>query len=565
MGAKARKAVLDGVNAIYLPVRTTLGPQGKMALLYRTYGRGPRMTDDGVTVSEVQEPKDPFINIVASTFKEMAKRTVEKAGDGTTTTVVIGGKLMNDIYAMMSEGETNMTKHSGRLGTSTLRRNILASASKVKEAIKARAVKINKLEQLEKVATISVKDEGLGKVVAGMAFEVGVDGFIDVVEGYKGEIETEVIKGMRFAAKPAAKAFVNNPARYEMVASNCDVLVTNIPFDNGSEAGPLMSTLNQKTSKIILIAPSFSENVLVAMTNAIKQGYYIFPVAAPSLRTEQFEDVALYCGARFVDKAKGNKLSNISFNDLGQLEKLVVKDTNDREDAVAIGGKGSKLMIALKDKGQSEGSETNSPVLEHIDVLKKQIEETKIESHKLLLQRRIASMGSAVGVIRVGASTSASSNFTKLKIEDAVYACKAALRGGYVRGGGLELKEIAEELLEEGDILRPALIEPYMQIQASVDGGIEITDEVIDPAEAIYYAVEHASSVIANLACVEVITPEIEETGPGDGYMAIARMIGEFVIAQKRQMGQLQANEEEAERDRLGGISIQEKLVLDNG
>lgn len=569
MGADARRAVLRGVNAIYYPVRSTLGPQGRMALLYRTYGRGPRMTDDGVTVAEVQEPKDPFIKIVSEAFKEMCKRTVEKVGDGTTTTAVIGGKLMNDIYNLTEENATTYTaKQSGSVAPMTMRRNILASAGRVKDEIKNRAKKIESLEDLEKIGIISVKDEKLGRVVAQMAYEVGVDGFIDVVEGYKGTIETEVIKGMRFAAKPGAKAFVNNPARFEMAAADCQVLVTNYAFDNGSECGPLLGKLNAATSKIIVIAPSFSENVLVGMINAVKQGYFIFPVAAPSLRTEQFQDVAIYCGAEFVDKNKGRKLAAVTERDLGFLEKLVVKDTSDREDAIALGGAGSKdtqYVTKAPTKTDAAEYETSSPVLKRIEELKGQLEETKIESHKLLMQRRIASLASAAGVIRVGATTNADILYTKLKVEDGVYACKSALRGGYMRGGGLELKEIAVDVLQEDDILMAALCEPYRLIQASVEGGLEIGPDIIDPADALYYAVEHASSVIANLATVDVITPEVEEIGPGDGYMAIARMIGEFVIAQKRQMGQITANEEEAERDRMGGLSAQEKITLDNG
>lgn len=127
------------------------------------------------------------------------------------------------------------------------------------------------------------------------------------------------------------------------------------------------------------------------------------------------------------------------------------------------------------------------------------------------------------------------------------------------------MKDIAEDKLQESDVLRAALIHPYDLIQASVSGGVEITDDVIDPLEAVYYSVEHATGVVAHLAMVEIITPEVDEAGPGEGYLAIARMIGEFVIAQKRQMGQINESQEEQERDRLGGITMDEKVMLDNG
>lgn len=563
IGAAARRKVLEGVAAIYEPVRRTLGPHGRSALIYRTYNRGSRITDDGVTVAEVQEPKDPFVRLVADTFKEMCKRTVEKVGDGTTTTAVIGGKLMKDVAAKLEGTGSDYTAKGSAVSAKKLRDDILASAQRVKDEIKARATEVKSLEDLERIAVISVKDESLGKIVAKMAMEVGVDGHIDVVEGYKGEIETEVIKGMRFAAKPGAKAFVNNQKRYEMVAENCPILITNIPFDNGGETAPTIARMNDKTSKLIIIAPSFSENVLVNMVAAIKQGYHIFPVACPALRTEQFEDLAVYCDAEFIDKNKGGKLASAQFQDLGFVEKLIVKDADHRDEAVVIGGRGTKTRFTVPAPGE-EGVETNK-VAQRIETLRSQLEEQKEENFRKLMQRRIASMASAVGVIRVGESTQASSLYRKLKIEDCVYACKAALRGGWVKGGGLCLKEIAEDILDENDVLRAALIHPYELIQNSVQGGVEITEDVIDPMEAVFYSVEHATSVVAHLAMVEVLTPEVDEPGPGEGYMAIARMIGECVITNKRQLGQLRENEEEMERDRLMGLTSDERVSLDAG
>jgi hypothetical protein len=173
-------------------------------------------------------------------------------------------------------------------------------------------------------------------------------------------------------------------------------------------------------------------------------------------------------------------------------------------------------------------------------------------------------MASAVGVIRVGDTTQASSLYRKLKIEDAVYACKAALRGGYVKGGGLCLKELAETL-EEDDILRPALLAPYEQIQSSVDGGVEIGEEIIDPAEAIYWALDHAANVVANLATVEIITPELEDPIHGEGELAIARALNEFVLTDRINKGQLKEAEREMELDRMNGLTVDETINLDNG
>ena len=569
-GAKARKAVIDGVNAIYEPTSKTLGPQGKNALLYRTYNRGPRITNDGYTVAGVQEPKNEFVRLAAQAFREACQRTNEKVGDGTTTTVVIAGELMNDVYKLLTEGQTNFTaKNSGTVGVMTLRKKILDTAELVKKEIKKTAKKVKSLKELERIATISVEDEELGKVIAKMAWDVGVDGFIDTVEGYKGEVETEVIKGMRFPAKVPAKAFVNNAARYEMVAQDCPVFVTNYALDNAAEVSKVFQGLNKTTSKIIVIAPSFSENTLVNMVNASKQGYFFFPVAVPSLRTDQFEDVSVYCGATFIDKNKGKRLKNARPEDLGFLEKLIVKDSEAKEDAIATGGAGTKVdghPMQKDDPGfKDEGEEKPlSPIEERINTLKDQLKETRQDQFKKLLERRIGSMSSAIGIIRVGDSTDASALYRKLKIEDAVYACKAALRGGYVKGGGLALKEIAEKLPDD-DILKPALIAPYEQIQASVDGGMEISEDVIDPAEAVYYEVEHATSVVANLATVEVITPEMEDPINGEGEHKIADAIHQYIITKKLEKGLIKENEVEAELEKQQGLNVDELVALDNG
>lgn len=578
IGAKARKAVLDGVNAIYIPVSKTLGPQGKSVLLFRTFGRGPRITDDGYTVAECQIPKDPFIALVAQSFKEICMRTNEKVGDGTTTTAVIGGVLMNSGYNLLSGSHSEMVaKQSNSTGVLTLRRKILKTAEKVKEDIMKSAKKTTTLKELEHIATISCKDEELGKVVAKMAYEVGVDGFIDVVEGFKGEIETEVNKGFRFPAKIVAKAFITDVGRFEMVAQDSAVFITNYALDNVAEIGDPLRTFNQqKVSKIVVIAPSFSDAVLVEFTKAIKAGYMIYPVGVPSLRSDQFEDLATYCGASFFDKSKGKMLRSARVEDLGFIEKLIVKDIEAKEDAVILGGKGAQEQEFMsteevevekngkKQKEKQMKKRISTAIAERIEELKGQHKETREERFKKLLERRIASMSSAVGIIRVGDSTQASSLYKKLKLEDAVYACKAALRGGHVKGGGLCLKEIADNLPDD-DILKNALLAPYEQIQSSYEGGIDITPNIIDPAEAVYYAVEHATSAVANLLTVEVITPEVEDTQPGDGYMAIAKAIQEYVISNKIHLGQIQENEAEMERDAMNGMNADEISTLDRG
>ena len=567
-GAKARRAVLEGVNAVYDPVKRTLGPHGKSALVPRTLNRGQIITDDGVTVAEWQNPKDPHIRLAAETFKEICKRTVDKVGDGTTTTAVIGGYLYNSIYKTLSDGERGMEFTANGVQHKSvvdIRRSILASAEKVKDAVLARNHTVETLEQLERVSIVSVKDDKLGKLVAGMTWDVGVDGFIDVTEGYRGHIETEVVKGMRFPSKVAAKAFVTNPARFEMVAKDCAVLITNYALDAGSRIAAVLSALNQHIGKVIVIAPSFADNVLVGMTEACKAGYFIYPVAAPGLRTEQFEDLAIYCGAKFFDKNKGIKLENCKKEDLGFIEKIVVKDSDNRDEAVVLGGAGTRVRVLSKMEGEKNDIVATSAVAERIEMLKGQLAEQKQEIYKKLFERRIASMSSGVGVIRVGGSTDAEIRFQMKKIEDCVFASRAALRGGYVKGGGLCLKEIADEVLEEGDVLREAISYPHTLIAQTLPKDSVIGEEVVDPAEAVFWAVEHAAQVVAQLITVDVITAEIDPAMEGDATLEVARMLSEVVISTKRYLGLIRENEEEMERDRLNGLTVDEKIMLDNG
>lgn len=502
-GKEAVKYILEGVNAIYEPVRRTLGPKGKNALLFGTFGGSPRITNDGVTIAECIEPKNEFVQLVAQSFKEACKRTNERAGDATTTTTVIAGHAVNKIFNTLNAGGIG----GGSQDVVALRRRLLDDGKKVVEEVRKQAVKCESLSDLEKVAIVSVEDEELGKLIASIVWEVGTDGFVDVTEGFKTEIEHEIIKGMRFPAKVPAKAFVNNPARYEMVIDDAPVMVTNYAMDNAAEVGEMCNRLIQESGlrKFAILAPSFSEQVLVELVRAAKNNVFIFPVKVPSLRTEQFEDVCAYLGSHFINKDTGRTLKSVISGDLGFVERLIVKDVDAREDAVATGGRGSKTD-AVKDR---------------IEVLRKAIDETRVASHKKLLERRIASLSSAVAVIRVGSMSDAETKYLKLKVDDAVYACRGALEEGYVRGGGLCLKGIADAMPDSP--LADSLRAPYQQIMANAGvTEMEVGDEVIDNAKAVRLAVEHAVSVVAHLITTDTLVAEERDRSPVEGYDAIA-------------------------------------------
>jgi len=548
LDAKALAYAKKGVDAIYEPVRRTFGPEAGTTLMYRSYGRGPRCVDDGYYTAEVITPKNPFVKLVAEFFKEGTKKTNEKVGDGTTGTTIIAGVLFNDIYAK-SQARTQgySAGDTKKKGFMEMRREILESAKDIKDKIRTASKPVKTLEDLEKISAISLgEDNDTSKKIAHMAYEVGVEGFIDVVEGYNGEVETELIKGMRFPAKTCGKAFVNKPERHEMVIEDCPVFITNYKLDNDALVRYLVAKFG--SSKLTIIAPDFSEQVLISMVLGRENATFVWPIKAPSLRTEQMEDLAVFFGASLVDKDKGHKLEGITGTEVGFVDKIIVKDVETREDVVALGGKGEK-STAVKDR---------------IKVLQGQLKEAKEPQFKKLLERRIASLSAGGGVIRVGSPTDAESLPLKLKIEDCVYACKSALKSGYVKGGGLCLKEIADTL-PDTHILKNALLAPHKQIQDNSGGALKIGKDVIDPTDAVYYAVEHATSVVSSLITVKTLVVEEPEMELGEGQLAIAQAINSFVKAWSKKEGIMTASEEEAEKDAMGGLTQDERVLLDQG
>ena len=547
---EARKKILIGVNRLYDAVRMSMGPQGGNALIYGLYSRPYRITNDGYTIAEIIELKDEFENLAARAFRDAANRTNLLAGDGTTATCVIGGKLLNDVLPkiMQAESTADFEKILKRKteGVMDIKRKLLATKDIIVEKLKEVSKKVETKEELVKLATISVEDAELGKLIAEMSWKVGLDGYIDILEGFKGQIETETIEGTRFPAKVPAKVFVNNLARYEMVGDDVPVILTNFTVDSA-----FMAVLNAKIGgqpKLCIIAPDFKDNALISMAQVNKKNAQLIyvPVKVPSLKTVQFEDIKVASGARFINKDRGDKIENVTSADLGFFSKIVVKDADTREDAVALGGKGTRRQNAKVNK---EEMEVESVVEARVRELKEAIENTKEGGQKELLRRRIAGLCSAVGIIRVSKDSEGETYYWKKKIEDAVYACRAALQEGYVKGGGLALKEIAETLPED-DMLRPALLACYEQIQENA-GGITIGEDVIDPTKAIRCAVEHAVSVVANLATVKVMIPHEREGTPMEGYEKVANAIKSYVWLVAKEKGIALENEEEIAKDEM--------------
>src|SRR3990167_4926961 len=410
--AQALRYIKQGVDIIGEAVRRTLGPEAGSTLMYRTFNRGPRLVDDGYYTAEVIVPKNPFVRLASEYFKEATMRTNKKVGDGTSATTTIAWKLFNEIYNGLIEKMSGYGFKGGKV--MSIRREILEEADKIKEQIRKASTEVKDLETLEKIAAISLgENNDISKAVANMAWQVGIDGFIDVVEGYKGELEYELVKGMRFSAKVVDKAFVNKPERYEMVIEDSPILITNYKVDDPNILKYLTEEVF-KELKYTILAPDFTKQTIVAIALSRKNGIFIEPVKVPSLRTEVLEDIATFCGATVVDKNKGHKLQTTKKDVLGNFEKLIVKDAETKEDAVLLGGRGSKnqTYTTWEKNGEGKGIENSyesSPIKERIKTLRGQLVETTDDGFKKLMERRIASMASAGGVIRVGAPTDAES------------------------------------------------------------------------------------------------------------------------------------------------------------
>jgi chaperonin GroEL len=543
-GAEARKKVRSGVNQVFNAVKLTLGPEGQNAILPRTFNRGPRLTNDGVTVSENIKPKDEHERLAADFFKEGSKKTNEMVGDGTTGTAVVAGTLMNNIFDILDADSTLAAGISDGppkvKGARAIRKEMKDAKELVIAEIKKQAKPIKTLEDLKKIAVVSIgkEDVEISDKVAEIVWEIArdaegnfVDNHIDTVEGYKGIVETQATKGMSFPAKVAHRGFVTNPDKFEMVAEDVPVFITNYKMDNAAEVVNLLNKLAQP--KIALFSPGFSNNVIMSLAASAKQGMQCYPILCPALRTDQLEDLAIYTGATVVDKEKGKKLSNTTKEVLGYAEKLTVKDVEGREDAILQGGA----------KGQQEA------IKERIEMLKGQAKEAKNEMTRMSIEKRIANLNAAVGVVRVGASTNAELLYLKLKIEDGVFACKAALQEGYVPGGGMCLKGIVEKLPES--VLTEALKAPYNQIQSNAGGHLEIDEDVIDPARVVRLIVEHGVSVASSLITTGISVVEVRDLGMGEGESMIAKAIMKKSYFEAKHAGMLADAQDESDKDQM--------------
>jgi len=514
-GAEARKKILAGVNKVADVVASTMGPHGRNVLIDQGEFEPPRITNDGVFVAKKIKLEDELERTAANSIIEVADQTDKKAGDGTTTSIVIAREILKTAFALL--GDTRATEallaNSGSIGVMDVYRDIQNTLTDVKKKLKGKkATKQN----LTDVAITSLENDVLGKKVAEIVSKVGEDGFVDVIEGFTGEIEYEILEGMDIRGRFTDEYFMLDKGRRETVLNDIPIVITNHKLEAVQDLSVITQALSkQGKEKAVIMAHGFSQIIRHNLLSIVQQskGKIIYlPVKIPSLLPEEYEDVAVFCDAKVINKDANMLISDFKVEDCGYTNRFVINE--DR--SVLIGGRG-------KDN-----------IAERIKILKNEKEREKDRMFKMKIDRRIASLAKGTARVHVAQNTVAQGKYLKLKIEDAVMAVQAAMTEGVVPGGGLALKEIAEELGED-NILHDALMAPYRQIQKNAGGEIEIKDNVLDPVKVVRVALENACSAAGTLITADSIIADKQNYElMGDGAVEGARIVAKALEDKKR-------------------------------
>lgn len=462
-------------------VAMTMGPRGLSFVIKEKY-KAPTVTNDGVSVARRIVLQDEIEDLAAQTLIDVAMRTNYEAGDGTTTATVIAHRLINDAYKQLELGDL------ADINPISLADKIYAERPIVIEKLRKYA-RIPEKDDLYNVVATSLRDREYSKTIAEMLNKVGVDGYISVEDNWETKrcVEATTIEGMKFLGSFATPYLANSANQKEAVWENSLILVTNHQIESTNAISNLLKGMQANAlTKLVIISgfsegSAFSKPFIATVANAIKataQGnsnaIQILGIKAPALTTDELTDISEYVGANFIDKSMGHTLVTLTPADCGQAKKIAV----DEDDVNVIGGKGDATK--------------------RLQVLKNQLEKEKDVMFRTKLEKRIASLAAAVGIIKVGAATESERTYLKYKIEDAVNAGRAALAEGVIQGGGIPLKEIAEEL-GASHILYGALKAPYETIQRNCGGSIKVEDNVLDAFKVTRLAIENALSASAQV------------------------------------------------------------------
>ena len=424
-GAEAREALGAGVNKLADTVRVTLGPKGRNVVLDKSYG-APLITNDGVTIAKEIELEDPFENMGAQLVKEVATKTNDVAGDGTTTATVLA-------QAMIDEGIKNLAAGANPI---ILRKGMKKATDVAVEAIAKMSSKVTGKEQIAKVAAISAGDEEVGQLVADAMEKVSKDGVITIEESKTMKTELDVVEGMQFDRGYISAYMATDMDKMEAVLDNPYILITDKKISNIQEILPLLEQIVQSGAKLLIIAEDVEGEALTTLiVNKLRGTFNVVAVKAPGYgdrRKEMLKDIAILTGGTVISEELGLELKDATLENLGRAKSVKVQ----KENTVIVDGTGSKSEIEAR-----------------ISQIKTQIAETTSEFDKEKLQERLAKLSGGVAVIRVGAATETEMKENKLRLEDALAATKAAVEEGIISGGGSAYIHASKEVAKLADTL----------------------------------------------------------------------------------------------------------------
>jgi len=512
----ARKKLKTGIDKITDTIKVTLGPKARLVVLDKGFG-APDISDDGVSIAKEIELKDKIENLGVEIIKEVAEKTSEVAGDGTTTAVLLS-------QSIVSEGLKNVAAGADPL---SLKRGIQKGVKEVIDYLKANSKPISKKEEIAQVATIAALDPEIGNLISDLFSEVGKDGVITVEESKKFGLEREIVKGLQFDRGYISPYMITNSERMEAVLEEPYILITDKKISSLTEILPVMEKVVQTGKKeLVIIADEVEGDALATLVvNKLRGIFNALAVKAPGFgdrKKEMLQDIATVCGADVISEELGLKLENIQLKQLGRARKVV----SEKEKTTVIEGKGKKEDIEAR-----------------IKQIKQELKTTESEFDKEKLQERLAKLAGGVAVIKVGAATEVEQKARQKKTENALNATRAAIEEGILPGGGVALLRaisVLEKIKLDGDektglaILNKALEKPVRQIaeNAGFDGSVVlqkvkemggnfgfdaqkmeyldlIEAGVIDPTKVVRTTLENAASAASMLLTTEAVVAEL--------------------------------------------------------
>ena len=521
-GSEARTALEKGVNQLADTVKVTLGPKGRNVVLDKSFG-APLITNDGVTIAKEIELEDGFENMGAQLIREVASKTNDVAGDGTTTATVLA-------QAMVHEGMKNLEAGANPI---VLRKGMKKATDNAVEAIRAMSSKVNGKEQIARVAAVSSGDEEVGQMVADAMEKVSNDGVITIEESKTMQTELDLVEGMQFDRGYISAYMATDMEKMEAILDDPYILITDKKISNIQDILPVLEQIVQSGARLLIIAEDIEGEALTTLiVNKLRGTFNVVAVKAPGYgdrRKEMLQDIAILTGGQVISEELGFDLKETTMDQLGRAKSVKVQ----KENTVIVDGCGDKKAIE-----------------DRIAQIKKAIEETTSEFDKEKLQERLAKLAGGVAVIRVGAATETEMKEAKLRMEDALNATRAAAEEGIIAGGGSayihaskEVAKLTEEL--EGDektgakIILKALEAPLHQIAANAglegavivnkvresDPGVGfdayaeeyvdmVSKGILDPAKVTRSALQNATSVASTLLTTESVVATIKEDVP---------------------------------------------------